>query len=64
VFSTCEDHTDVIKRTSEQTCNNGAIELGENLLPGDYVLQMIVTDRSAAKKKNIATQYVQFEVLP
>lgn len=41
-----------------------AIELGTNLLPGDYVLQLIVTDGNASKKKRIATQYVQFEVAP
>lgn len=43
--------------------HNDAIELGENLLPGDYVMQVIATDGSASKKKAFATQYVQFEVL-
>ena len=42
--------------------HNDAIQLGENLLPGDYVLQIVVTD-GASKKKSLATQYVQFEVL-
>ncbi len=41
--------------------HNDAIQLGENLLPGDYVLQIVVTD--GAKKKAVATQYVQFEVM-
>lgn len=40
-----------------------AVSLGENLLPGDYVLQVIVTDALAKEKKRLATQYVQFEVL-
>jgi VWFA-related protein len=43
---------------------NDAIELGANLMPGDYILQIVATDNSASKKKNIATQYVQFEVVP
>ena len=43
--------------------HNDAIELGENLLSGDYILQVVVTDQSASKKKSIAVQYVQFEVL-
>lgn len=43
--------------------HNDAIELGANLLPGDYVLQIIVTDNSASKKKGVVTQYVQFEVV-
>jgi VWFA-related protein len=42
--------------------HNDAIELGQNLLPGDYVLQIVVIDQ-AAKKKNVTTQYVQFEVI-
>ena len=40
-----------------------AIELGPNLLSGDYVLQVIVSDPAAKKKRQIATQYVQFEVI-
>lgn len=40
-----------------------AVSLGENLLPGDYVLQVIVTDGLAKEKKRLATQYVQFEVV-
>ena len=42
--------------------HNDAIQLGENLPPGDYVLQIVVTD-GGSKKKGVATQYVQFEVL-
>jgi hypothetical protein len=44
--------------------HNDAIELGENLLTGDYVMQIVVTDQSSSKKKDLATQYVQFEVVP
>ncbi|HKP69911.1 MAG TPA: VWA domain-containing protein [Pyrinomonadaceae bacterium] len=40
-----------------------AVSLGKNLLPGDYVLQVIVTDGLAKEKKRLATQYVQFEVI-
>jgi hypothetical protein len=40
-----------------------AVSLGQNLLPGDYVLQVVVTDGLAKEKKRIATQYVQFEVI-
>lgn len=42
--------------------HNDAIQLGENLLAGDYVMQIVVSD-GASKKKTLATQYVQFEVL-
>ncbi len=41
----------------------GAISIGEKMLPGDYILQIIVTDKFAKSKHRIATQFVQFEVV-
>ncbi len=41
----------------------GAIDIGNQLPPGDYVLQVIVTDGLAKAKQQIATQFVQFEVV-
>ena len=41
----------------------GAVAIGEKLLPGDYILQVIVTDELANAKQQIATQFVQFEVV-
>jgi hypothetical protein len=49
--------------SSKEPVFTDAVSLGENLLPGDYVLQVIVTDGLAKEKKRLATQYVQFEVL-
>lgn len=49
---------------TRELSHTDALELGSNLLPGDYVLQIIVTDGNAKNKKRIATQYVQFEVIP
>jgi VWFA-related protein len=43
---------------------SSAIALGTKMTPGDYILQIIVTDNSAPEKKRTATQYVQFEVVP
>jgi VWFA-related protein len=40
-----------------------AVSLGDNLLPGDYVLQVVVTDGLAKEKRRLATQYIQFEVI-
>ena len=40
----------------------GAVAIGQKLAPGDYILQVIVTDQAA--KGRIATQFVQFEVVP
>ena len=41
----------------------GAIALGNTLLPGDYVLQIIVTDNLAKEKRRTTTQFVQFEIV-
>jgi VWFA-related protein len=39
-----------------------AIAIGSEMEPGDYVLQVIVTDNSQSEKKKYATQFVQFEI--
>jgi hypothetical protein len=40
----------------------GAISLGTAMQSGDYVLQIVVTDNLAKGKRQIATQFVQFEI--
>lgn len=42
---------------------SGAIALGGKMLPGDYILQIIVTDILAKAGQKVATQFVQFEVV-
>ncbi len=64
VYQSRETKIDMASISAAGTvAHSDAIELGENLLPGDYVLQIVVTDGSASKKKSVSTQYVQFEVL-
>jgi VWFA-related protein len=41
----------------------GAFSIGSEMEPGDYVLQVIVTDGLAKVKSRIASQYIQFEVV-
>jgi VWFA-related protein len=43
---------------------SGAISLGKEMPAGDYILQIIVTDNLAKEKQKVATQFVQFEVVP
>ncbi|MGQ0540914.1 MAG: VWA domain-containing protein [Blastocatellia bacterium] len=47
----------------KQLKSSGAISLGKNMPPGDYILQIIITDNLAKEKRRIATQFVQFEVV-
>ncbi len=41
----------------------GRIQIKKNLPPGDYVFQIIVVDQSAKKKTQIATQWIDFEII-
>ena len=41
---------------------SGALTLGTIMQPGDYVLQVVVTDKLAKDKYKIATQFNQFEI--
>jgi VWFA-related protein len=42
---------------------SAALALGTEMAPGDYVLQIVVTDNLAKSKQNTATQFVQFEII-
>ena len=41
----------------------GAIQLGTNLPPGEYALQVIVTDPLAKEKYRTASQWIDFEIV-
>jgi len=41
----------------------GALQLGASMEPGEYVLQVIVTDLLADKKYRIATQWMDFQIV-
>jgi VWFA-related protein len=41
----------------------GQLSLGAELAPGEYVLQMIVTDLLAKEKERVAVQWIDFEVV-
>ncbi|HEV7699070.1 MAG TPA: VWA domain-containing protein [Pyrinomonadaceae bacterium] len=41
----------------------GALAIGKTMHAGDYVLQIVVTDTLAKAKQQIATQFVEFEVV-
>jgi len=41
----------------------GAVRLGAELIPGEYVLQITVTDPLADEKHRVATQWIDFEIV-
>jgi VWFA-related protein len=42
---------------------SSALSLGSGMLPGEYVLQMIVVDKEKSDKKRYTTQVAQFEIV-
>jgi len=40
-----------------------ALSLGRKTAPGDYILQIIIRDEQAKPKDQIATQFIQFEIV-
>jgi len=42
---------------------NGAVMLGKNLEPGDYVLQVIAVDALAKQKNQVQAQFIDFEIV-
>ncbi len=55
--------------TNQQTSNTkrifagGSIDLGANLKPGEYVMQVIVSDLLVSEKRRTSTQWINFEIL-
>jgi len=41
----------------------GALQLGTNMLPGEYALQIVVTDLLAKEKRRVALQWIDFEIM-
>jgi hypothetical protein len=43
--------------------NSGQIQLGTDLVPGEYVLQIVVQDMLADEKHRTVTQWMDFEIV-
>ncbi|MFV0388058.1 MAG: VWA domain-containing protein [Pyrinomonadaceae bacterium] len=41
---------------------NGALRLGKEIAPGNYILQIIVTDNKGKRNRNVAASAIDFEV--
>jgi VWFA-related protein len=42
---------------------SGAIQLGVEMVPGEYVIQVIVTDSRVSGKHRVASQWIDFEIV-
>ncbi|HEY0050523.1 MAG TPA: VWA domain-containing protein [Pyrinomonadaceae bacterium] len=55
---------DVSKQTDfRRLFATGILNFSNQTLPGDYVLQIVVTDNLAKEKRRLATQYLPFEIV-
>jgi VWFA-related protein len=52
------------QRDPQRPTTGAQLKLGPELMPGEYVLQIIVEDRLAKDKNRKATQWIDFEVIP
>ncbi len=42
---------------------SGALQLGMEMPPGEYILQVLVTDTLAKEKHRVASQWIDFEIV-
>ncbi|HEY2962519.1 MAG TPA: VWA domain-containing protein [Pyrinomonadaceae bacterium] len=64
VFTGNEAPFDIRDQTDPKRFGGGgAIQLGTSLTPGEYVLQIVVSDLLAKNKQRVATQWMDFEIL-
>ena len=47
----------------KRLAGGGAIQLGTTMKPGEYVLQIVVSDLLAKEKYRTATQWMDFEIV-
>jgi VWFA-related protein len=64
VYSSAVEEYDPGQQTDPSRLRAGnQLKLDDSLTPGDYVLQVIVTDAPADKKPRTATQWIDFEIV-
>jgi hypothetical protein len=64
VFEGKPSPLDVSKQTDpERLFATGVLNFNSQTPPGDYILQIVVTDNAAKEKRRIAAQYLTFEIV-
>jgi VWFA-related protein len=64
VFTGKETPLDVSNQTDlKRLSAGGAMQLGSEMAPGEYILQVLVTDSLAKENYRVASQWIDFEVL-
>ena len=63
IFESSQNPVDPAGLQASAVAFSAALALGTGMLPGDYVLQVVITDDLAKAKSNSAMQFVQFEII-
>jgi VWFA-related protein len=64
VFTGTESPLDLTKQADLKRLQlAGAIQLGTAMAPGEYVIQIVVTDELAKQKHRVASQWIDFEIV-
>lgn len=64
VFTGQEKSLDVSNQSDlKRLTVSGAMQVGKEMEPGEYVLQVVVTDLLAKEKHRVATQWIDFEIV-
>jgi hypothetical protein len=64
VFTGTEIPLDVTKQSDLKRLQvAGAMQLGTAMVPGEYVIQIVVTDELAKQKHRVASQWIDFEIV-
>ncbi|HKO99414.1 MAG TPA: VWA domain-containing protein [Pyrinomonadaceae bacterium] len=52
-----------VSQNVEPMLANGNVRLGPDFQPGEYFMQVVVTDRSAPPEKQVSEQWIDFEIV-
>jgi len=63
VFTGAENRLDGAQADLKRLVIGGGIRLGTDMAPGEYVLQVVVTDLLADRKHRVATQWMDFQIV-
>jgi hypothetical protein len=63
IFTGAVSTIDAAQSDLKRVPSVGRLQLGPEFEPGQYVLQVVVTDQLAKEKEQIASQWIDFEIV-
>jgi hypothetical protein len=63
LFTGAPSNIDAAQADPKRVPSVGRVQLGPEFEPGQYVLQVVVTDQLTKEKQSIATQWIDFEIV-